>query len=396
MKKSFLAFCLLTFILTLFLYYPTLNYYFFQDDFFHFRTSDAKNIKEVLMFFAGRGDLMFYHPISIQLFYFLARKVFGLTPFFYHLFGLGLHFINITLVYILISKLNRHKSNCLSLITAFFYGVSGIHFMSLSWVGAYHYLFGALFSLLSFIFFINGMEKNRNIYYASSFIVFVLALLSEELSFPILFLLFLYPIFFLKKKLKWSFKKRFIYLLFLITAGVYIYYRLLVVTFPFSETYRIYFDFRAVKNLFWYFLWALNVPEEFKYQFISFFRINPKFVLDFYTINRRVWSFLLINIFFVYLFPLFLVFRQKLAKLKISFYFKSSIFGLAWFILGLLPAIFFPFHQYPYFLTIAAIGFYMFFLSPLACLLEIYRGKRTIILGFLLLVCFFFGFILHL
>ncbi len=391
LKKNLLL-LLPIFLLSFFLYAPLLKFYFFQDDFFHFRTSEAKNIKEVLMFFSGKSDLMYYHPISIQLFYFLARKAFGLNPFPYHLFGLGLHFVNIILIYILISKLNRYKSNYFSLITAFFYGVSGIHFMVLSWVGAYHYLFGAFFSLLSFIFFINGVQKNRNIYYISSFFVFILALLSEELSLPILFLLFLYPIFFLKKKLKWSFKKWFIYLPFLITTGSYLYYRLLVITLPIHihESYRFSFDFRVViKSFFWQLLWSLNVPEEFKYQMISFSKLNPKFVSDFYSLNQKVWCFLLINIFFVYLFPLFLVFRQKLAKLKISFYFKSSLFGLLWFILGLLPAIFFPLHQYPYFLTIASIGFYMFFLSPLACLLEIYRGKRSIILGFLLLVCSF-------
>jgi len=182
----------------------------------------------------------------------------------------------------------------------------------------------------------------------------------------------------------------------LVTAVVYAFLRFKIFGIPLEDTYKMSFDFRAIKNLLWHFLWTLNVPEEFKYQFISFFKINPKFVLDFYTINRRVWNFLLINLLFIYGFPLGVLFFFTRKKKLIKNYFKTSIFGLIWFVVGLLPVLFFPLHQYPYFLTIASIGLYTFFLCPLAMLFTFYKKKKLLIYTYLLLICsawFFSSFI---
>lgn len=383
MSKKIIFFWLLNISLIFFLYNLSLKLYFFQDDFFLFKISLAKDIKSLLNFFISRSDVIFYRPLSMQLFYFLGRKIFGLNAFFYHLFGLSLHLLNVYLIYLLIYKIS--KIRLLAKLSAFFYGTSGIHFMALSWIAAFHFFFGANFFLLSFIFFIKSLEKPKKLFIYIAFLLFIGALLSDELAICLPFILILYCLFFLKLKNKWFFKIRSLCLLYFITIIFYIFYRLVVIPIHFKDTYSMHLDLRAVKNIFWYILWGLNIPEEFKYQMISFFKINPKFVNDFFSTNKLVWQLFTVNIFLIYIFPLIIMLFGKSFKSKRKMYFKTSLFGLSWFLFCLIPVIFFPFHQYPYFLTIASVGFYIFFLTPITFLFNSYRVRTDIFLIFMLI-----------
>lgn len=384
MSKKIIFFWLLNISLIFFLYNQSLKLYFFQDDFFLFKISLAKDIKSLLNFFIGRNDVIFYRPLSMQLFYFLGRKIFGLNAFFYHLFGLSLHLLNVYLIYFLIYKISKIK--LLALLSAFFYGTSGIHFMALSWVAAFHYLFGTCFFLLSFILLIKNLEKSKKLFLFFSILLYIAALLSEELVIFLPFLLVLYCLFFLNLHNKKILKIGTIFLPFFILVIIYIFYRLVVVPIHFEDTYRIYFDFRAGKNAFWYILWMLNIPEEFKYQMISFFRINPKFIIDFYSTNKLVWELFIINIFLIYVFPLTILLSKKSYRIIRIRLVKLSFFGLSWFLFSALLIVFFPFHQYPYLLTISSIGFYIFFLTPITFLLSFNKVKAGICLIYLVTI----------
>src|SRR3989344_8141419 len=80
-QLSLLVICLVS--LTLF--YPSLNYYFFQDDWFHFNISKAQNFKEFISFFQFRQDIIGWRPIPKQIFFFLLQTIFQSSPFLAHI-----------------------------------------------------------------------------------------------------------------------------------------------------------------------------------------------------------------------------------------------------------------------------------------------------------------------
>src|SRR3989338_11085658 len=68
------------FCISLLLYGQSLNYFFFQDDFFEINISRADNVNEYLNFFKFRNDIIAYRPISLQNYFFISHHIFGLNP----------------------------------------------------------------------------------------------------------------------------------------------------------------------------------------------------------------------------------------------------------------------------------------------------------------------------
>jgi len=200
-------------------------------------------------------------------------------------------------------------------------------------------------------------------------------------------LIYLYVFLFMKKPKKMFLKYKVYFLSLLGTSLFYFIFRFFIVKIPLEETYKMVFDLRVLKNLSWHALWSLNVPEDFKSQMVSFFRINPKFIANFFEVNKRVWTLLVINLTLIYFLPwLKLINTLKKKKLNINRVFRLSFFGLGWFLISLLPIIFFPLHQYPYFLTLAGVGWLVFLLTPLGLLINNYQGKKKVIYGYVILV----------
>jgi hypothetical protein len=380
MKKETLAFWLLVFSLTLFLFYPTLKYYFFQDDFYLFRISQITNLTQFFKLFIPPKDVTFYRPVSDLIVYFLGYKIFGQKAVYYHWFGLMIHGFNTILIYFLIKKISKLKP--LAYLCSFFYALSANHYMALSWVAAYHYLIGTSFALLSFLCFLKGVEEKKHQQLLFSLLLGLVAILSEQIIIVLPWLILLYLFLFIKKPKKTLLNNYWYFLGFVALSLFYPIFRFFAVRIPFEASYTVSFDLQSLRTLFWHLLWALNVPEEFKYQLISFFRINPKFINDFYEVNKKVWNLLWANLLLVYATPfVLLLIKQLKKKTKMWFPGKISLFGLIWFLIALLPVMFFPLHQYPYFLTLASIGWFMFFLSPLAWLIKNYLSKsRTLYL----------------
>src|SRR3989344_4448417 len=85
---------------------------------------------------------------------------------------------------------------------------------------------------------------------------------------------------------------------------------------------------------------------------VSFFKVNPQFISDFSLVNKRVWTLFILNL----------------------------------FLISLLPVVFLPLHQYPYFLILASIGWLLFFLTPLALLIKQYKNKQLTISIYVIIV----------
>lgn len=395
--KKRITFFLLFFLISasFFLFYPLAKTSFFQDDYFLLDISQAQNFKEFLAFFKPRQDVIFYRPLSMQIWYFLLRTFFDLKSYWFHLSGLIIFLFNLLVLYRLLLKITKKKE--LAFLTTFFYGTSGIHYLSLIWSAAFHYIIGCLFFNLSLYFFVSYNHKRKKSDFLFSLIFYILALLSEETSFFLFFLIFYFLIIFKGFKGKISFLREKIKILlpFFLIASFYLFFRFKVAKIPFGqEDYIFKIDNKIFKNLYWHILWVLNIPEDFKFQWLSFSKINPLFIKDFSFYFYSLFGLFIFVVILIYFLPLFFLIKNLIKKRSFrKIFFKFSFFGLGWFFLGLIPAIFFPYHQYPYFLTFSAIGFYLFFLIPLGLLVSSFGQKKIRKIGFSgLLICLWYLF----
>src|SRR3990172_4012767 len=359
----------LIFLISFFLFLPSLSTFYTNDDFFLLKISQANSVKEFLNFFnltRGPDGLGMYRPLTTQVFYFLARKIFNLNPLGLHVISFFIFFAVIFLVYkFCLLLLNDHKSpftNHISLLAAFLYATSATHFGHLYFLGAFQELGLALFFLLSVLSFIKFLHKSSTNYLLLSLLFFVLSLLSKETAVVLPLCLFLIYIFFkLTKKsaplpinrLIASTAPYFLILIF------YFYFRFAYYGFATGDSYV--WDFsvkRAVNTLGWYGLWSFNLPE----MLVDFvgpgFHFNPNLF--------KYWSSQIIPILTLFLLELFLLsaavykfFSSSIRKLEIR-NLKLVIFGTSWFLITLLPVLFLPLHKFTFYLTLPLMGVVVF------------------------------------
>lgn len=124
------------FTISTLLFHPSLDYYFFQDDWFVLNWVKHESIWS---FFKFRDDIIYWRPLSMPTFFFIGHKIFGLNPIPFHVFSFTCLFLLVFTVYLLFKKLFNNKRS--GLMAAFLYAVWPIHFMSLSWLSTTSYIF---------------------------------------------------------------------------------------------------------------------------------------------------------------------------------------------------------------------------------------------------------------
>ena len=151
------------------------------------------NLKSIFgSFFVGH-----YQPLTI-LSYLLNYQFFKLNPFGYHLTNLILHLLNCLLVFYLIYLLSRNIG--VSFITAILFGIHPLHVESVAWVSERKdvlYSFFYLLSAITYLYYLTREHKSR--YYLISLFLFLCSLLSKSMAvtLPLLLLLMDY---YLKRK----------------------------------------------------------------------------------------------------------------------------------------------------------------------------------------------------
>ena len=154
------------------LYKDAFSSYFFQDDWFSFRISNAWAVADFISFLAPRNDVIYYRPLGMQLPFFLMQRFFGLSPLPYRLLSLFTIIAASVVVYKLIDDIIRNK--IASLFAAFLYATSAVHYIPMYWFATYAFVLGPLFVFLSLWFF------RKNIIY--SIIFHLAALLTFEIA----------------------------------------------------------------------------------------------------------------------------------------------------------------------------------------------------------------------
>lgn len=365
MKKIFIFISLFVIILlSSFLYRNALSSYFFQDDWFSLRISQAHTLEEFLSFFLPRSDVIYYRPLGMQVPFFFLQKLFGVNPFPFHLTQFFTHVVNTILVYVLI-RLILKKSH-LALLSSFLYATSSIHYIPFYWFATYAFVLGPTLFFSSFIFFIRFLDKKKQAYFLLSFLFFTSGLFVNEMVIVAPFIFFLF-IFILRRQ---EVRKVFYLLPYTGVSLFFLVFRFFVNPAPTFGLYTMMIGKHIVNNLEAYMLWSFNWPEEMKAQLLNFVTVNPEFIKGFSQYYFIFISSLLFFIVLWYGIPCILILRDR-EKAPIPF----ICFGLSWFIVGLLPVLFFPQHTFSYYLPISFVGFLVWSLAILDILFK--KVKKT-------------------
>lgn len=334
-------------LISLFLYKDSLDYYFFQDDFFEINISQATNLKEYLSFFKFRDDIIAYRPISLQNYFFISHSLFGLNPVGFRTITFLLFFLSGFLIYKVTTRI--FKSSKTGLIASFLWQTSSIHFMAITWIAAAYNIIGTFFWLLTAFMFLKFIETQKLLFFVLTFLSFLITVGSYEFSVTWPAIWGFYYFFVAKNSLVKSLK---LFSPFIIVSSIYILARFIFIKVPQITEYTTTFNLESVKALFWYILWTFNIPEEFKKQVINNLIVfNPKFFYEYWPLVLKSFLSALI-ILLVVTIPITAHIKQIKMKGKLI------VFLLFWFIAGISPVLILPNHTFSMYLTLASIGLY--------------------------------------
>jgi hypothetical protein len=332
-------FLLPIFTLSGILFSEALGYPFFQDDFFVLQTSRIDSLTDIFRLIGIQDLTVYWRPIGIQLYFALLQALKFDSPLVFHLIGFFFHLTNIYLVYIL-SKLvirNIHSAR----LTAFFYGVSPLHYFALGWAVNFSYLIVVTLVLLVLIFALSHR-------FILSLICMILALASNELAISTPFLLVI--VLMRLHEENHSAKKRslqFIVAIFSITVG-YLIWR-------FLQGIRVENDyvlslFAPLYSLRWYGLWMIGLSDIVRDQMENMITFQTLFTMNF------PW------VVFAYIFQIgmvSLIFGGMVVEsIRSKRWMIERLFQVGWIIIGLAPVLFFPAHLYSHYAALASVGFY--------------------------------------
>lgn len=340
----------LAFLLALYLYMPSLDFYFFQDDFFEINISKAHSLREYLEFFRPRSDIIAYRPISLQNYFFISSNLFGASPIGFRLITFVLFFLSSFLIVKVIGKIT--KSVQVGFLTAIFWLLSSIHFMAISWIAAAYNIIGTFFWLLTSFIFIKFIESGKHWLYLLSIVSFFLTIGSYEFSVTWPAILGFYYLFVLKKPLTRGVK---IFLPFILIALVYLAARLLFIKVPQIPEYVVTFNLDSLKAFFWYILWSFNIPEEFKKQIVdNLLSFNPIFLAEFWILVTITFIGMLWILVLGVALPIYQIIKKRIIVSS-----RFLAFGILWFTVAIFPVLFLPYHTFTMYLTLASIGIYL-------------------------------------
>lgn len=157
---------------------------------------------------------------------------------------------------------------------------------------------------------------------------------------------------------------------------------------PSTGNYVFQADYHLLSNLKTYLLWSFNWSEILTEQMTSLFQFNFR-IMNYYPSVANLSVALFIFTIIIYLIiPFILVFREKDKSL-----FNIIKFGLGWFLIGLLPVLFFSQHKYPYYLPISILGLFMIIAYLLTKLFKQHFSTRNkLIFKYFYFILFLFNY----
>jgi len=193
-NRTHLLFILIIVVLTIIVYANTLKNGFVYDDAWEIVNNNwVKNFQEI---FSSCHRYRLTEIFTL----FTDYKIWGLNPFGFHLTNLLLHSLTSVAVFLLAYSILHKK--WASFIIATLFAVHPIHTEAVSIISHRQEILVMLFIALGLIFFIKQKTSNNYFPLAISCLFFALALGAKEVAFIFPFLLLLYDLYFENKKPK--------------------------------------------------------------------------------------------------------------------------------------------------------------------------------------------------
>lgn len=202
--KSNLFFFLVLFSIVFLLYGKSLNYgYTNHDDISLIQDkilllSDIKNVPKLFTTSCFYSDnFQYYRPI-LTLTFAIETLIFGENVVIYHLTNIILFVLALWLMYVFLCQLKLNNT-----ILKFLILLISVHPILTScavWIPARNDTLFIVFLMSSFIFFIKYLNNNKNLFITLTFVFFVLALFTKEITLVSLFI-YVYLVFFFNVKL---------------------------------------------------------------------------------------------------------------------------------------------------------------------------------------------------
>jgi len=204
-------------VLTLYIYLPALQNDFvnWDDDKYVYENEHIRSLDFKLLKWSSGFHILNWHPLTF-ISHSIDYALWGLNPIGHHLTSIILHSVNTFLLYILILYLltnirlskssfpaNDDKSISKNIIAAsvaaLLFGIHPIHVESVAWVSERKDVLSTFFILLSLISYckyaVKQEIKKQSLYYISSLVSFILALMSKPMAVTLPFILVILDIY---------------------------------------------------------------------------------------------------------------------------------------------------------------------------------------------------------
>lgn len=327
--RTKLFFFIILSLVVFLLYGKSINYEFVGPDeriLIEQNIDKLSNIKNIPYFFTTSCYLnktsMYYRPILTMSFA-IEASLFGLNTKIYHFSNIILFILAIYLMFVLLLKINLDTilTKCICLLIA----VHPVFSSTVVWVPSRNDTLLAIFIFLSFIFFINYLNKKTLKDLFLCIVFFSISLFTKESVVFFVFLYLIFPYCFDYKMTKKELIKFSLYIILILIF--YFFVRSFAVP---SASIKSYF-----KNLDQFFITLIcGTSIHLKNLFIP---VNITILL-----HNISMSFFQICFDILFVFVLFIILYKKIVNWKILF------FSLSWFILSLVPT-FFLLKEYVFF-----------------------------------------------
>lgn len=335
--RSFGLLWLLFAMVTLIVFWPWREVYFWQDDFISLAEVHFAPLATALHAFLpwSTGPLKFYRPLTTELYFAIGDTLFGLNPVLYHYSNFLLHAANAALVYVLAREVALTRSVAFAVSVVFL--TSRIGFESLIWISGVQELGLTCGSLICVIAYLRAARRPSHRPVALVAVSFAAALLSKEPALALPGVLLAYEIIHGFRRPSWAdtWKPALnTHAVLWVIAGLYLAFRLVPnLTQLTNHDGESIFDFES--SLASKYLWGIRWSSE------AFFVALPLLKSTFCPSCRLSSMFVPGLVFFTILTILWLTRHQsthkRVSKRQLSSLLTAA-WGLSWFVVAFAPA----------------------------------------------------------
>lgn len=361
---------LLVLLAQLILFSSGFSTYFHQDDFIDLWLSQNwGQVVKAFNIFSPAADFQFYRPISVQLYFFINKTLFGWNVFGYHVITMLVLFTASILVYILAKRIFKNKT--IALLSMVFFALNPTHFAAANSAAYAHETLLVVFAVASVYLLDSFSEKGKIKYLLFGFLFFICALATKETAVVIPGLLVLVSYYRTRKLI--DRRVILIALISIVILGVYMFSHIKFYGMPVNSSYKIILGKPTLAISSWYYIWALGAPN-FLIDFVgSKFSLTQTFWLV-TELNGVAFITIFITLLISLITGLFYLAKQGLKK------FMPVITFTAWFLVAIIPVAIFPLHKLAIEQTLGLVGVAM----VLAWLVYNIRGKAPLLASLIL------------